>query len=200
MADYLNWDANQRTQEHRPPTKRKRTRLLETRKTHPDRASVRSYPTNESQTPTLYIETTVAKFKVQLVRRDREPHRNLKSSSPQSKNAIGDHWTLEAHDGRTLRDMAGEHPSFEPSDYLFRLKPEYSQVLLSQNGEAELMFVEHWPLLRDSAASGKWLHDMVSALLVLRNTDGTAWRLASVLLRGEEWYAKSPSPEVISLI
>ena len=200
MADYLNGDTTQRTHEHRPPSKRKRTHLPETRKTHPERASVRSHPTNESDIPILRIETTVAKFKVHLVRRDREPHRNLKPSSPQSKNAIGDHWTLKAHDGRPLRDMAGEHPSFEPSDYLFRLKPEYSQVLLSQDSEADLMFVEHWPVLRDSAASNRWLHDMVSALLVVRNPDNSAWRLAPVLIKGEEWYAKNPSPEVISLI
>lgn len=201
MTVYLNWDTNQGTQGHRPPSKRKRTQLLETRKTHPERAKVKSHPTNESQILILRIETTVAKFKVQLVRRDRELHRNLKPSSPQSKNAIGDHWTLKGQDGRLLRDMAGEHSKFEPSDYFFRLKPEYSRLLLEQqDGEAELMFVEHWPLLRDSAASNKWLHDMVSALLVVRNPDGTAWRLASVLLKGEEWYANNPSPEVVSLV
>lgn len=202
MADYLNGDNNQSTHSPRPPTKRKRTQLLETRKTHPASAIVTNHPTDESQIPILRIDTTVAKFKPHLVRRDREPHRNLKPSSPQSKTAIGDHWTLYGQDGRLLHDTAGEHPTFKPSDYLFRLAPEYSDVLLSQqdSDEAELMFVSHWSHLRDSAASNKWLHDMVSALVVVRKADGTAWRLASVLLKGEEWYAKNPSPEVISLV
>ena len=198
MADYLPGDTNKRTHGYRPPSKRKRTQLLETRKTHPERASIRSYPKN--QTPLLQIETTVAKFKVQLVRRDCELHRKLKPSSQQSKNAVGDHWTLKGQGDRILLDMAGEYPCFERSDYFFRLKSEYSQVLLEQDNEADFMFVEHWPLIRDSATSNKWLYDMVSALLVVRNPDGTAWRLASVLLKGEEWYAKSPSPELISLV
>lgn len=82
----------------------------------------------------------------------------------------------------------------------FRLKSEYSRFLLDQDSEGEFVFIEHWPRIRDSAASNKWLYDMVSALLVIRNPDGTAWRLASVLLKGEEWYAKKPRPEIIGLI
>lgn len=158
-----------------------------------------SHPIKESQIPLLQLETTVAKFKLHLVRRDREPHRNLKPTSQQSQEAIGDHWTLIGQDSRVLRDVAGEYPRFELTDSFFRLKPEYSQLLLEQDSEAEFMFVEHWPRIRDSTTSNKWLYDMVSALLVVRNLDGTTWRLASVLLKGEEWYSKSPWPEVISL-
>lgn len=200
MADYLKEDSDEQTHEYGPPPKRKRLHLLETKKAHADRARVISHPTEEGQVPSLQIETTVAKFKLQLVRRDCELRRNLKPSSQQSEKGHGDHWTLIGQDGRALRDVAGEHPCFELTDYFFRLKPEYSQLLLKQDNEAEFMFVEHWPRIRDSATSNKWLYDMVSALLVVRNLDGTTWRLASVLVKGEEWYAKSPRPEIISLV
>ena len=200
MAAYLKENSDEETNEYRPPLKRKRMQSLETKSNHPERATVRSHPTMESQSPLLQIETTVAKFKLQLVRRDCELHRNLKTSSQQSKKAIGDHWTLIGQGGRVLRDAAGEFPSFELTDSFFRLKPEYSRLLLEQNSEADFIFIEHWPRIRDSATSDKWLSDMVSALLVVRNPDGTAWRLASVLLEGQEWYAKSPWPETITLV
>ena len=99
-----------------------------------------------------------------------------------------------------MRDSAGEYPCFELTDFFFRLKPEYSEILMQQNNEADFMFVEHWPRIRDSAFSNKWLYDMVSALLIIKNLDGTSWRLASVLLRGEDWYERSPRSEKVSLI
>lgn len=200
MAAYLAEDPAQQVHRHGPSLKRKRMHLTETSISHPERAEVMSHPTSESHSPVLQIKTTVAKFKLQLVRRDCESHRLLKSSSLQSKKAIGDHWTLVGQDGNALRDVAGEYQCFELTDAFFRLKPEYSQLLIKQNYEADFMFVEHWPRIRDSAASNQWLYDMVSALLVIRNADGTAWRLASVLLKGEDWYAKMPLAEDICLV
>lgn len=200
MAAYLAEDPAQQIHQHGPSLKRKRMQLAETRKTHPERAKVMSHPTGESHFPILQIKTTVAKFKLKLVRRDCEFHRMLKSTSQQSKKAIGDHWTLIGQDGHALRDVAGEHQCFEVTDFFFRLKPEYSQLLIEQNYEADFMFVEHWPRIRDSAASNQWLYDMVSAILVIRNPDGTPWRLASVLLKSEEWYAKTPRAEDICLM
>ncbi len=199
MAAYLAEDPAQQIHQHGPSLKRKRMLLTETRITHPERARVMSHPTRESHSLVLQLKTTVAKFKLKLVRRDCETHRTLKSTSQQSKKAIGDHWTLIGQDGDALRDVAGEYPCFELTDSFFRLKPEYSQLLIKQNYEADFVFIEHWPRIRDSAASNKWLYDMVSALLVIRNPDGTTWRLASVLLKGEQWYAKSPRTEDICL-
>ena len=71
---------------------------------------------------------------------------------------------------------------------------------MQQNHEADFMFVEHRPRIRDSAFSNKWLFDMVSALLIIRNGDGTSWRLASVLLRSKDWYMRSPRLENVSLV
>ena len=200
MAAYLAEDPAQQIHQHNPLLKRKRMHPTETSISHPERAKVMSHPTSESHSSVLQIKTTVAKFKLQLVRRDSEPHRMLKSSSLQSKHAIGDHWTLIGQGGNFLRDVAGEHQCFELTDYFFRLNPEYSQLLIKQDFEADFIFIEHWPRIRDSAASNQWLYDMVSALLVIRNPDGTAWRLASVLLKGEDWYAKAPQAEDICLV
>lgn len=200
MAAYLKEDSDEQKHEYGLPLKRKRMHSRESNISRPERARVISHPTKESQIPLLQIETTVAKFKLRLVRRDCELHCNLKLSSQQSKKTIGDHWTLIGQDGYALRDVAGEYPCFELTDSFFQLKPEYSQILLNQNNVADFIFVEHWPRIRDSATSKKWLCDMVSALLVVRNPDGTAWRLASVLLKGEECYAKNPRPRAICLI
>ncbi|KAG8531718.1 uncharacterized protein KY384_003350 [Bacidia gigantensis] len=197
MAAYV--DEDPRLQKNAPGSilKRKRTEPLETYLNYAQRAQLLTCGvTNRS----LMIETTSTKFKLRLVRRDGEVHRNLKSNSQQSKTAIGDQWTLIGQDNAPLRDEAGEYPSFELTDSFFRLKPEYSEMLVAQGTEADFIFVEHWPCIRDSAGSAKWLYNMVSALLIIRNIDGTAWRLASALLKAEDWYAKNPQSENICLV
>lgn len=200
MAAYLQEEPDEQAHRQGPPSKRRRMPFLEAKLTHPERAALINHPSDESQLPVLKLQTTVGKFKLRRVRQDGEILRNLKQNSQQSKNAIGDHWTLIGQDGHRLRDEAGEHQCFELTDSFFRLKSEYSRFLLDQDNEGDFVFIEHWPCIRDSAASNKWLYDMVSALLVIRNPDGTAWRLASVLLKGEEWYAKKPRPEIIGLV
>lgn len=72
-------------------------------------------------------------------------------------------------------------------------------MLHMQGDEVDFTFVEHCPRIRDFATLNKWLSHMVNALLVVRNPSGTARRLPSVLLKGEEWYAKIMLHEVISL-
>lgn len=199
MAAYLDEFPNEQTFKHGQPSKRRRTEPLVDRAGHPGRARVISR-SNNYQNPLLEIETTVVKFKLRRVRQNGDLLRTLKSGSQQSRNAIGDHWTLLDGNGRSLRDIAGEYPRFELADYFFRLTPEYSEMLFQQENVADLAFVEHWSRIRDSATSNKWLHDMVSTLLVIKNPDGTWWRLASVLLKGEDWYARSPAKETISIL
>lgn len=200
MHIYLHEDSGR----HRPPVQRrgKSSRMLHM---HPkpfqtDTMRIISYPSKGDPRPQLQIETTIARFGLRLVRRDGEPKKALRANSQQSGVAIGDHWTLIGQNGRSLRDEAGEYQCFELTDYLFRLKGDYSQLLLEQNTEADLMFVAHWPRIRDSEKSNKWLYNMVSALVLIRNQDGTAWRLASVLLKAEDWYQKGPQPELICLV
>ncbi|KAL8919520.1 MAG: hypothetical protein Q9208_006712 [Pyrenodesmia sp. 3 TL-2023] len=104
-------------------------------------------------------------FQVRLVRRDGEPIKALRANSLQSKMAIGDQWTLIGQNGQSLWDEAGEYQWFEWTDHLFRLKGDYSQLLLEQNSEADLMYVAHWPRIRDCKGSNKWLYNRVSALV-----------------------------------
>ena len=200
MAAYVDEDPRKQLLTQSSTLKRKRFQHPETKYSHLERARVIRFPIAETHTPSLTLEMTTTKFKLRLVRRDGEPLRKLRPSTQQSKTAIGDHWALISEDGNPLRDHAGEYPHFEVIDFFFRVKSEYSEMLLAQRSEADLLFVEHWPRIRDSEASNKWLYDMVSALVVVRNVDGTAWRLASVLLKSEEWYGKNPRPEMIRLV
>ncbi|KAI4164047.1 MAG: hypothetical protein LQ342_002282 [Letrouitia transgressa] len=198
MAGYVDEDSDDLSYQQSPLPKRRRIRSPNHNTLQPDSANVISYP-GEGLSP-LKIDTTVAKFKLRLMRKHGDLHRNLKPNSQQSNKAVGDHWTLLGADGHVLRDVAGEYPRFELTDAFFRLKPEYSEILSKQNNEAEFIFVEQWPRIRDSATSNRWLHNMVSALLVVRNSNGTVWRLASVLLKSEDWRAKSTRRENFSLV
>jgi len=66
--------------------------------------------------------------------------------------------------------------------------------------EADFLFIGHWPKIRDSLKSNNWLLDMVSALLIIKNADGTALRAASVVMQLEDWLAADPRPDTIQLI
>ncbi|KAI4171921.1 MAG: hypothetical protein LQ348_006843 [Seirophora lacunosa] len=200
MAEYVKEDGDDKSRINLRASKRRRVESFEAPPGHMQRAQLTNVPYAEGGSAILRIETTVAKFQLKLLRHDSAPHRTHRTNSFQSKTAIGDHWTLLGQDGRTLRNEAGEHQCFELTDHFFRLKPEYSQVLVERGNEAEFMFVQHWPRIRDSEASNKWLYNMVSALLIISNKDGNFWRLAAVLLKAEDWYAKSPKLSNICLV
>ncbi|KAL8644966.1 MAG: hypothetical protein Q9210_006980 [Variospora velana] len=200
MAAYLKGDGADELRSNPRASKRRRLESLNVPPGHPQRARFVNVPYDESGPVILRIETTVTKFNLKLVRHESAPHRALRTNSQQSETAIGDHWTLIGQDGPPLRNEAGEHQCFELTDHFFRLKPEYSQVLIERHSEADFMFVEHWPRIRDSEASNKWLYNMVSALLIISNEDGTFWRLAAVLLKAEDWYARNPKLSNICMI
>ncbi|ERF76407.1 hypothetical protein EPUS_06965 [Endocarpon pusillum Z07020] len=183
-----------------PPIKRPRLSVFKPSTPHPESAKALSYGTEPDGKPSIRFSSTVAKFRLRMVRPDGVAHRNLPPNSQQPKNAVGDHWTMLNSVGNAIQNLAGEYPIFEHTDVFFRLKPEYSTVLLQQESKADLLFIHHWPRIRDSKDSNKWLYDMVSALLIIRNEDNTAWRLTSVLMKAEEWHAQNPLPEIIILI
>ena len=167
MAAYVNEGPRQQAFIQSSTLKRKRSQLQGTNIPHLERAMITNFPSEEKQISSFTLETTTTKFKLGLMRRHGEPHRNLKPSSQQSKIAVGDHWSLIGGDGNPLRDHAGEYPHFKKTDYFFRINSEYSEILLKQGSEADFVFIEHWPYIRDSEASNKWLYDMVSALLII---------------------------------
>ena len=41
---------------------------------------------------------------------------------------------------------------------------------------------------------------MASALVIIRNEDGTAWRIASLVMRFEDWMAQNPQPVIVDLV
>ena len=200
MADYAAEDSDVLKYKEAPPVKRRRTQRFQDKKLRPESAVVLSYPSHEYGAPSMQLQSTVATFKLRPMRRDGAVHGNLRLDSQQSKTAVGDHWALLSQEGHPLRNVAGEHERFEPTDVFLRLRPDESRALQAQNSEAELLSVRHWLRIRDSEASNKWLYDMVSALVVIRNGDRTAWRLASVLLEAEHWYEREPQAEIVTLV
>ena len=199
MAGYVDQDPREHMPSQSLNLKRKRLQTPGIDSYHMERAKVLEVP-SETRAASLELETTSAKFKMRLMRRHGETHDKLKPNSRQSKSAIGDHWTLLGGDNTPLHDEAGEYEIFEKRDSFFRVQSEYSELLLTQGDKAELIFIEHWPYIRDSEASNKWLYSMVSALIVMENIDGTVSRLASVLLKGDDWYARDPQPRTVHLV
>lgn len=86
-----------------------------------------------------------------------------------------------------MRDIAGNEEVFERRDHFFRTDASTSGKMVQKGYRAELLMISHWPLIRDSESSSTWLQDMVSCLVILRNDDRTAWRIASILLEEEAW-------------
>ena len=94
---------------------------------------------------------------------------------------------LEPDTGYKMRDIAGNEEAFEKRDYFFRTDASTSEKLVHEGCRAELLMISHWPLIRDSEWSNTWLQDMVSCMVILRNEDRTAWRVAVVLLEEKAW-------------
>jgi hypothetical protein len=148
----------------------------------------------------LRVCSTVIEVKLKLVRRQGTQLKHLKHGSLQEKKAVGDHWILLDSQGNPLTDEVGEHPFSEKTDYFFRLHPENSEILHRTNAKVELLLVSYWPHIRDSEQLNKWFSDMASALVIIRNEDGTAWRLASLVMRFEDWMAQNPQPVIVDLV
>lgn len=198
MEDYLESSPGLEKGEH--ARKRKRVQRSEDADWHPVAATLLSYPGEDDQAPRLRVSSTVAKFKLRLLRKDGALHKYLRTDTQQSKNAIGDHLAILRSDRELIRNVAGEHDNFESTDVSFRLHPSESRVLRDQHLEAEFMFAQQWPRIRDWKKSNKWLFDMVSAVLIIRNPDETVWRLATILLERDRWLAQSPRTEELVLV
>ena len=166
----------------------------------PEPAEVLTNLSQEEALAILRIASAVAKFKVKLVRQHNATVKCLKSDSLQQRRAVGDQWTLIGSDGVATRDPTGEHHTFEITDHFFRVHPELSVTLSAvPGGEVELLLIKYLPYIRDSNDSNHWAKDMVSALVLVRNQDGTALRLASLVLGLSEWLAASPKSAVIEI-
>lgn len=115
-------------------------------------------------------------------------------------HTIGDYWTLINKDGYPLRNLISDNLLFiEETDYFFRTDPSISRLLIENGYEAEFLFLQHWPAVRDSPPAESWLFDMLVGLLIVRNEDQTAWRAATIVLQFDDWLAANPKPAVVVL-
>jgi hypothetical protein len=117
-----------------------------------------------------------------------------------SQTAVGDHWAVLGKNGHPLQNTTGKHPTFETTNIFFRLNPTESSLLRRQEDEAEFGSIHQWPKIRDTDQPNNWRFDMISALLIIRNEDHTATRLASVLLDREHWMGQEPTLTTITLV
>lgn len=148
----------------------------------------------------LKIASTIVKFKVKLVRKQGALVKGLKPDSLQQRRAVGDQWTLIGPDGVAMRDPTGEYHTFENTDHFFQVHPDFSEALRgASEGMAELLLIRYWPYIRDSKGSNHWAKDMVSALVLVRKQDGTALRVASLVLGLRDWLAAKPESAVIEI-
>lgn len=167
-----------------------------------DEAAVLIKRTTETEeTRVLKISSTIARFYVELVRHDEHTEveqARLGQGLPGHRD--GDQWTLLNRRGERLLNEVGEQEKFEKSDYFFRLHPTESRKFQREIELGnEFVFIKFWPAIRDHHGSNNWLFDMVSALLVVKNKDGTYRRQASVTMKSTDWLAARPIPRVIEL-
>lgn len=155
----------------------------------PRQAQIISYPTmDEVDRSSLRIFSSVAACKVECIRKHNTKYQTSKNGAEEDFTSIGDHWTLlEPDTGFKMQDITGNEEFFQRRDYFFRTDARTSENLVQEGCRAELLMISHWQLIRDSEWSSTWLQDMVSCLLILRNDDGTAWRIAVVHLEDKAW-------------
>jgi hypothetical protein len=174
-----------------------------------DEAAIHIKRTTENEaTKVLKISSTIARFDMKLVRHDEQrDSQQADIGQEMSYRRKGDQWTLLNRRGEPLvnevREKApnevSEQASFGRTDYFFRLHPKASKAIQKFEAKNELIFVKYWPAIRDHHETNNWLYDMVSALFIVRNKDGTYTREASVIMKCTDWLAARPIPRVIEL-
>ena len=198
MADYAN---DEDDDDHAERSKKRRRLLFE--RSGPEAAEIVLYPNESSKLPYLFLDTPIARHHLKLRRKHGTKLKHLSSRSLQPKVAVGDHWTINTG-GTSLRDQAGELPSFESCDYFFRTDETSSGVLHKNDLQVDLIFVHYWPQIRDSSSDSgsecQWLYNMVSALVAVQAKDGAHSRLGSVLLEAETWYSQQPEMKRVRLV
>lgn len=148
----------------------------------------------------LRISSTVATFRLKLVRRQGKALKHLKRTSLQQREAVGDQWTLLDPEGKSMRDVTGEYAIFESTDHFFQVHPDISRLLQSQDGVADLLFVKFWPFIVDSEQADNWERNMVGALVLVRGGDGKMMRVASLVLPLSDWLNANPEPAVVTIV
>lgn len=149
----------------------------------------------------LHVSTTSAVFDLMYLKGAgtshwREGHR---------AKTIGDWWTILDHNKEQMTNYAGVDVTvFKATEHFFHVDPSISCLLesreLTDTGAHEFLFMQYWQAIRDHHTSDQWLFDMVVAILIVRNDDGTVTRITPVLLELEDWLNAKPQPVDIVLV
>ncbi|KAL9618253.1 MAG: hypothetical protein Q9160_007023 [Pyrenula sp. 1 TL-2023] len=148
----------------------------------------------------IQIGSSVAKVRVKLVRKQGKALRYLKFGSLQQREAVGDQWTLLDPEGVPMRDVIGECATCENTDHFFQVHPDISELIQSQEGIVDSLFIKFWPFIRDSEQSNNWERNIVGALVLLNTHCGRKSRIASLVLPLSDWLKAKPASAMITLI
>ena len=145
--------------------------------------------------PVIQLRTTIRSFDSRRLRTSGAFYRP--SPSKPEEESIGDHWALVKHDRSELLNKVGEYQDFENTTTTFRLDRLESNELTKQKQKADLIFVKYWPYIWDRKTV---LLHLVSALVVIKDKNGSYSRLASVILPADEWLKADLHEMTVTLI
>jgi hypothetical protein len=155
------------------------------------------YPTMVEESQELHLTTARAIFPLVMLTHDGDdlPHEREK--------AAGDFWTMIDNDGESIgkRQNCRNYYQMRCAD-AFRVEPEISAELIKVSSAAEFLLMHHWIEAHEDGKlkePHEWaeygrIGDIVSAILVIRNSDNTARRVALVTLDYKYWIQGNPQP------
>lgn len=182
--------------------RRKRPRLAEhtlLKASIPEPATVMNDLTEVARQE-IQIASSVAKFRLKLIRKQGKALKYLKYGSLQQREAVGDQWTLLDSEGAPMRDIIGECATFENTDHFFQVHPEISALIQSQDSVVDLVFIKFWPFIRDSEQSNHWERNIVGALVLLGTDCGRKMRIASLVLPLSDWLNANPTSAMVTIV
>ena len=122
MDDYADKDPWSENGANEPPPKRWRVKYSQDG-WHPEKAEIKSFPNEDDSPAKLQLRTTIATFRVRLMRRHGTIYKKkVNFGSAPSNVSLGDQWTFfDPIDGQPLMQLAGEHQLFVSTDSFCRL-------------------------------------------------------------------------------
>jgi Heterokaryon incompatibility protein (HET) len=178
-----------------------------------DSASPIEYPTELDESQELRVTAARATFPLVMLVRD--------GDSLPNGEAVGDIWTMVDNDGQSIgteefyiddvdpetgRPYTEYGKSFR-AEYgkTFRVEPEISAELDKVRSAAEFLLLVRWKEAHESGElkdpeDYKEIGDLVWAILIIRNSDNTARRVAMVTMDYHHWIQGDPQSVEVVLV
>jgi hypothetical protein len=159
------------------------------------------YPIELEKSQELRVTTARAVFPLVMLAHDGE-------SLPNGK-AVGDFWTMVGNDGESIAKRQDCFNLFRwDSASAFRVAPEVSSELDKVSSAAEFLLMHHWIEVHEDGRLKEpyeWkkygtLGDVVLAILIIRNSDNTAWRAATLTIDYRYWIQGNPQTVEVVLV